>query len=67
MSRKPSIQVGDRFVKTGNIQSAVWVVSKIFQITAEPPHAYMMKEGNGRETLTISLLTLADSHYFRRA
>lgn len=67
MSRKPAIQVGDRFVKTGSTQSAVWVVSKIFQLASEPAHAYLMKEKNIRETLTISLLTLADTHYFRRA
>lgn len=67
VARKPQIQVGDRFVKTGNHLSAVWVVSKIFQIQAEPAHANLVKEGNDRETLTISLPTLADAHYFKRA
>lgn len=67
MARKPQIQVGDRFTKTGNNQTAVWVVSKIFQISAEPAHANLVKEGNDRETLTISLPTLGDAHYFKRA
>jgi hypothetical protein len=65
--RKTPIQVGDRFVKTGASQAGVWVVSRIFQIPAEPQHANLTKEGNGRETLTISLPTLGDPHYFKRA
>ena len=67
MGRRPPIQIGDRFVKSGNHQTAVWVVSKIIQLPAEPAHARLMQEGNGKETLTISLPTLSDSHYFKRA
>ena len=67
MLRKPPIKVGDRFVKIGAFQTAVWVVSKIIQLPAEPPHAYLSKEGDGKESLTISLPTLGDSHYFKRA
>jgi hypothetical protein len=65
--RKPPIQVGDRFVKTGVAQSGVWVVSKIFQLPAEPLHANLSKEGGGKETMTISIPTLGDPHYFKRA
>ncbi len=67
MARKIAIQIGDRFVKTGNNQSTVWIVSKIFEFPAEPTHANLIKEGNDRETLTISLPTLADTRYFKRA
>lgn len=67
MLRKPPIKVGDRFIKIGTYQSAVWVVDKIFQIASEPLHAHLSKEGNLREQLTISLPTLGDPHYFRRA
>jgi hypothetical protein len=65
--RKPSIEVGDRFVKLGTFQSVIWTVSRIFQLPAEPPHANLKKEGNSKESLTISLPTLADPRYFRRA
>lgn len=67
MARKQPIQIGDRFVKSGNHQSAVWVVSKIVQLPAEPAHARLTQEANDKETLTISLPTLGDSHYFKRA
>jgi hypothetical protein len=65
--RKPSIKVGDRFVKIGVFQSAVWIVARIFQIPSEPPHASLAKEGDGRESITISLPTLANTNYFKRA
>lgn len=67
VARRPPIQVGDRFVKSGNHQTAVWIVAKIIQSPAEPPHARLTQEANDRETLTISLPTLADAHYFKRA
>ena len=67
MLKKPPINVGDRFVKLGAFQSAVWVVAKIFQIPSEPPHAHLSKEGDGKDTLTISLPTLSDPHYYKRA
>jgi hypothetical protein len=65
--KKPPIKVGDRFVKLGAFQSHVWIVARIFNIPSEPAHANLAKEGDGKETLTISLPTLGDSHYFKRA
>ncbi len=67
MLRKPTINVGDRFVKIGAFQSNVWVVSHIFQLPSEPPHAKLANEGNIREWITISIPTLSDPHFFRRA
>lgn len=67
MLRKPPIKVGDRFKKNGAFQSNVWIVARIFQLPSEPPHAFLAKEGDQRESLTISLPTLADPHFFRRA
>ncbi|MGE5505674.1 MAG: hypothetical protein ACM31L_14735 [Actinomycetota bacterium] len=65
--KKPSIKVGDRFVKIGTFQTAVWVVLRIFQIPSEPPHARLAREGDERESITVSLPTLGDNHYFKRA
>ncbi|MGE5546791.1 MAG: hypothetical protein ACM33T_07835 [Solirubrobacterales bacterium] len=65
--RKPPINVGDRFVKIGAFKSAVWVVARIFQLPSEPPHAHLAKEDNERESITISLPTLGDPHFFKRA
>ncbi|HSV28722.1 MAG TPA: hypothetical protein VLL76_04160 [Candidatus Omnitrophota bacterium] len=67
MLRKPPINVGDRFVKIGAFQSAIWVVERIFQLPAEPPHAHLSKEGDLRDSITISIPTLSDPSFFRRA
>lgn len=67
MARKPPVQIGDRFIKAGNNQTSVLVVSRIVQLPAEPAHARLTQEANEKETLTISLPTLADTHYFKRA
>lgn len=67
MLKKPPIKVGDRFVKLGAFQASVWIVARIFNIPSEPAHANLAKEGDGKETLTISLPTLGDPHYFKRA
>ncbi|WP_142846911.1 hypothetical protein [Telmatospirillum sp. J64-1] len=66
MFNKQKIAIGDRFQKTGNFQSAVWVVSRIFQLPSEPPHAYLDKEGDSYESLTVSVPALGDPKFFRR-
>jgi hypothetical protein len=64
---KPTVRVGDRFVKVGQFQSAVWIVNKIFQLPAEPAHAQLGKEGDNHESITVSLPALADPRFFKRA
>lgn len=66
MFRKPTVQVGDRFVKQGAFDTGIWVVSRIFQIPSEPPHARLEKEGVLYDTLTISVPTLADPSFFKK-
>jgi len=63
---KAPVQIGDRFVKVGNYQTAIWVVSRIFQLPSEPPHAHLEKEGDYLESLTVSIPALSDPHFFRR-
>lgn len=67
MFSKPTVQVGDRFIKVSQFRSSVWVVNKIFQITAEPDHAQLSKEGDHHETITVSLSALTDQRLFKRA
>lgn len=66
MFAKTPVKIGDRFVKVGNYQTSIWVVSRIFQIPSEPPHAHLDKEGDEYESLTVSIPALADPHFFRR-
>jgi hypothetical protein len=65
--KKPPVKVGDRFVKIGAFQSSVWVVARIYQLPSEPPHANLAKEGGDKDSITVSVPTLGDPHYFRRA
>lgn len=67
MFSKPTIRVGDRFVKVGQFQTAVWIVNKIFQLPSEPPHAQLGKEGDNHESITVSLPALIDQRFFKRA
>lgn len=67
MFSKPTVRVGDRFVKVGQFQTAVWIVNKIFQLPAEPPHARLGKEGDHYESITVSLSALMDQRLFKRA
>lgn len=66
MFSKPTVSVGDRFIKVGKFQTAVWVVQKIFQLPSEPPHAHLERENDPKESITVSLPTLLDPRYFRR-
>ncbi|MBI5164854.1 MAG: hypothetical protein HY985_13240 [Magnetospirillum sp.] len=65
--RKQPIEVGDRFVKIGTYQKAVWSVARIYQLPSEPPHAHLRMVDDRKESLTVSVPTLADAHFFRRA
>jgi hypothetical protein len=63
---KPSVQVGDRFIKVGQYQTAVWVVNKIFRLPSEPAHAHLGKEGDAYDSITVSLPALLDQRFFKR-
>ncbi len=66
MFRKPTVQIGDRFVKLGSFNTGIWIVAGIFQIPSEPPHARLQKEGVDYDTLTISVPTLIDPNFFKK-
>lgn len=67
MFAKPAVNVGDRFIKVGNNQTAVWVVSRTFEVPFEPSHANLYKEGDDYESITVSLVALLDPRFFRPA
>lgn len=66
MFSKPTVKVGDRFIKVGQYQTAAWVVNRIFQLPSEPPHAHLEKEGDSLDSITVSLSALVDARLFRR-
>ena len=66
MFRKPTVEVGDRYVKLGAFNTGIWIVSGIFQLPSEPPHARLQKEGVIYESLTISVPTLVDPNFFKK-
>jgi len=53
-------------VKT-DVPSVVWTVEKLFQLPAEPPHARLFKEARPRDKITVSVGTLVNPRFFRRA
>ena len=61
-----TIELGQRFVKT-DVPSVVWTVEKLFQLPAEPPHARLFKEARPRDKITVSVGTLVNPRFFRRA
>ncbi len=66
MPRMQSIELGSRFVKR-ELPNVVWTVEKVFQIAAEPAHARLYKETQPRDKMTVSIQTLTNPRFFRRA
>lgn len=63
---KHAIEVGHRFTKVGSFRSAVWRVARIIQREPEVPHVNLEREGNARDSITVSMQALADATLFRR-
>ncbi len=62
---KPSVAIGDRFVKIGTYCAPVWTVSRI-RTDSVPAHVHLEKEGTSRDTITLSIPALMDGHLFAR-
>jgi hypothetical protein len=60
-----SIQVGDSFVKTGEIRKSVWVVTRSWTHVDGLLHVQLAKHSRESEVITVSASTLADGAYFR--
>jgi hypothetical protein len=60
-----SIQVGDSFVKTGEIRKSVWVVTRSWTHVDGLLHVQLAKQARQSEIITVSATTLADGAYFR--
>ncbi len=65
MFSKPEVRVGDRFTKVGTYQTRPWVVARLFQHPAEPPHAQLEREGDNN-CITVSVSALTDPSLFKR-
>jgi len=66
MLKTLDVELGQRFVKT-DVPSVVWTVEKLFQLPSEPLHARLFKEARPRDKITVSVGTLANPRFFRRA
>jgi hypothetical protein len=66
MAKASDVQPGARFVKT-NVPTMVWTVEKVFQLPSEPPHARLYRENQPRDKITVSVATLSNPRFFRRA
>ena len=66
MLKSPDVELGARFVKA-NVPNIVWTVEKLFQIATEPPHARLFRESQPRDKITVSVMTLGNTRFFRRA
>ena len=63
----PSVQIGDRFVKSGDPPGRVWVVVRLWTAVDGLPHARMKGEGSRDETRIISISALTDRHFYSPA
>ena len=66
MAKASTVELGQRFVKS-NVPNVVWTVEKLFQLPSEPPHARLFRESRPRDKITVSVTTLANPQFFRRA
>ena len=66
MLKSTDVELGSRFVKT-NVPAIVWAVEKLFQLPSEPQHARLYKESHPRDKITVSVATLTNPRFFRRA
>ena len=66
MLKNPEVELGARFFKT-SVPAIVWAVEKLFQLPSEPPHARLYKESHPRDKITVSVATLNNPRFFRRA
>lgn len=66
MPKSTDVELGARFVKT-NVPNMVWTVEKLFQLPSEPRHARLYRESQPRDKITVSVPTLFNPRFFRRA
>jgi len=66
MPQMQNVELGSRFVKR-ELPNVIWTVEKVFQIASEPAHARLHKETHPRDKMTVSIQTLNNPRFFRRA
>ena len=60
----PTVQVNDRFFKTGDPPGRVWVVCRLWVASDGLPHARLEIEGRRSETRIMSVSALMDRHFY---
>jgi hypothetical protein len=63
-SHPSSIDVNDRFQKTGDPSGRVWVVVRLWTATDGLPHARLEFEGRSGETRIMSVSALLDRRFY---
>jgi len=63
----PTVQVHDRFVKSGDPPGRVWVVIRVWKTVDNLMHARMIGESRAGETRIISVSALTDHHFYTAA
>ena len=58
------IDLGDRFIKIGDLYGRIWTVVRIWKATDGLPHARIENDGPGHETRIISISALADEDFY---
>lgn len=58
------IQTGDTFIKTGDGNKNVWVVTRLWTHIDGLLYASMEKENNQNDVITVSVLALTNRNYF---
>jgi hypothetical protein len=62
-----SIELNDRFVKSGDPPGRVWVVVRLWTASDGLPHARLEIEGRRNETRIMSVSALADRYFYTPA
>jgi hypothetical protein len=60
-----SINVGARFVKTGDVRKNIWVVTKAWTHVDGILHVRLAKSSQETDVITVSARTLYDTNYFK--
>ena len=58
------VRVGDRFVKSDDLNGRVWTVIRVWITTDGLPHARMENGGQQRESRIMSISALTDRHFY---
>ena len=62
---KAHIQLGDRFIKTGN-PDTTWIATRLIELPNLPTHVHLMNERDDLEMQTLSEVALIDRKLYQK-